>query len=593
VIAPDLDAPWRASEMRGGLSGKVKVWRPRPDDPLYHDARIDLRDVHLRLPAAPWRAADLNGQVLVQGLGSASRVDFDALRGRLEHGSDTPAKLAMLGTLMLGEGAHEDLAFVVRDLELDAQLGQTLEELGALGAGTWHSLQPSGRVDLVCRHRRKGGVAEPLHLVVQLLDVRSAAPILPRPAERMTGELQIANGELRFDDVRAMLGSAQVSCTAGRVRTRPAPDGRTELSFTVDASSVAVDDGIANLFSGPLRAAVLQRKLQGRADLDSLRLRFAIPETGSAMPFETTLAGQMRLYDLDMLLGSGPDGIQVQGINGVASLAESTVADGGGSLRGALHNVSLRMFGHNLDRIEAGFVADAERLEMNSLTSTFHGGAVRSARPDVPALRYLLPGPATPEGQLQANLTFELVDAYSFLDMSGWTNPPYRGAASGELVLERMDGNSVIGAAGHGSLRIERGDLGVVPLFTAIYAQLPAADRPRFDGLELTWRVKDHAVEFDKFEVRSSILGARGKGRFGFDAYVDLEMTLTKLLGDSADPLVMPLLDYLAQNVVTFHLFGYLRDLHAENRWVTERRPARRQIPPMPPARPRPAGPAF
>jgi mannose-1-phosphate guanylyltransferase len=35
----------------------------------------------------------------------------------------------------------------------------------------------------------------------------------------------------------------------------------------------------------------------------------------------------------------------------------------------------------------------------------------------------------------------------------------------------------------------------------------------------------------------------------------------------------MPLIDYLAQNIVTFHLHGYLRDLRAEKRWVTEAAP--------------------
>ena len=41
----------------------------------------------------------------------------------------------------------------------------------------------------------------------------------------------------------------------------------------------------------------------------------------------------------------------------------------------------------------------------------------------------------------------------------------------------------------------------------------------------------------------------------------DVELTLDNLLGSSADPLLMPLIDYLAKNIVTFYLHGYLRDL--------------------------------
>lgn len=593
VLAPDLDAPWRSSEPTGRFDGKVKVWRPQPGDPLFHDARLELSDVNLRLPAAPWRAVGLQGPMLVQGLGTSTRVDFDALRGQLEHGSGSPARLAMLGNVVVGEGPGEDLAFVVRDLELDAQLGSTLEALDALGPGTWASLQPSGKVDLVCRHRRSGDRTEPLHVVVQLLDVRSEAPILLRPAEHMTGELQIAGGELRFDDVRAVLGGAQVTATAGTVRTRPAPDLRTEIAFTVEARGVPIDDGVANLFSGPLHTAVLQRQLLGRADVDSLRLEFAIPTAASTAPFETTLAGQLRLYDLDMTLGQGLDGILVHGISGVVTLADSRVSDAGGQLRGALRGVSLQAFGQPIESIDASFVADAEHIAVDALSARCHGGVLRSARPEVSGIHYLLPGAAAPEGRLRADLTFENVDVYTFLDHGGWTNPPYSGAASGSLALERLDGSNVLDAVGQGTIKVERADLGVVPLFTAIYAQLPAADRPRFDRLDVTWKVADRGAEFERFDVRSNILAARGKGRLGFDGYLDVEMTLDNLLGTSADPFVMPLISYLAQNIVSFHLHGYLRDLHAEKRWVMESAPARRAVAPMPPATPRPTAPDF
>jgi hypothetical protein len=593
VIAPDLDAPWRASAPTGSLAGQVKIWRPRPEAPLLHDARLELTGVDLQLPAAPWRAADLRGQLLVQGLGNATRIDFDALRGRLEHGSPTPALLAMLGHVVFGAGAGEDLAFVVRDLELDEQLGRTLEELEALGAGTWASLRPSGRVDLVCRHRRSEGVAEPLQLSVHLLDVRSDAPILLRPAERMTGELQIAGGEVRFDDVRAIMGGAQVTGTAGRVRTRPAPDGRTEIAFTVDAQGVPIDDGVANLFSGPLRDAVLARKLLGRADVDALRLRFLIPTAGATMPFETMLGGQLRLYDLDMTLGEGADGIRVQGISGVATLADSTVDERGGELAGALRGVSLQLFGQPFESIDASFVADAEHLAVSAFTARCHGGSVRSARADAPAMHYLLPGPQAPEGRLRASLTFAQVDVYTFLDRGGWTNPPYSGLASGTLELERLDGSDVLTAAGSGTMKIERGDLGEVPLFTAIYAQLPAADRPRFDELAMTWRVADRRVVFERLDVRSNFLGGNGKGSLGFDGYLELEMQLTNLLGETADPLLMPLIEYFAKNIVSFHLHGYLRDLRAERRFFTQSAPRRLPVSPMPPARPRPTAPDF
>lgn len=591
VLAPDLDQPWRDSAPRGRIGGEVRVWRQRPDAPLCHDARLDFSAVALDLPAAPWRATDLHGRVQVQGDGEHVRIDFDGLRGRLEHGRGTPAPMSMLGHLTLGQRAGEDLVFAVRDLELDDQLGSTLEALDALGPGTWHALRPSGTVDLVCHHRRRGSSAEPLRVAVRLLDVRSDAAILPRPAEHMTGELRIANEELTFASVQALLGGAMVRCSDGRVRVRPDPDARTEIAFTVDAQGIPVDDGIANLFADPLHSSILQRRLSGRADLDGVRLQLAIPASGDALPFETMVGGQIRLYDVSMTLGYGADAVVVDRMNGVAAVAESRIDREGGQLRGALRGVSFRLFGQSFEQADALFVADVDRITATMLNARCHGGVVQSARPDGPAVEYLLPGLEAPTGRLSADLAFEQVDVYTFLAQNGWQNPPYSGAASGKVRIDALDGSNVLEARGAGSLRIERADLGVVPLFTAIYAQLPPADRPRFDRLETTWTVADRGVRFDTFDVRSSILAARGKGRLGFDGYLEMELTLDKLLGSTADPFVMPLIDYLAQNIVTFWLHGYLRDLRAEKRWFSGARPARRQVLPLPPvtaARPAP-----
>ncbi len=593
VLAPDLDRPWQNAAPTGAISGHVKVWRPKPDDPLFHDARLELRHVDLQLPAAPWRATGLLGQVLIQGLGDSTRIDFDALRGKLENGTTPPANLAMLGNLVVGTGSREELSFVVRDLHLDKTLGDTLEQLGALGAGTWASLRPSGTVDLVCRHHRTATATEPLHLVVHLLDVRSDAPILPHPAEHMTGELTIARGELRFDDVRGTLGGAPVRCSAGRIASRPAPDGRTDIAFTVDCRGIRIDDGVANLFAGPLHRAVLQRQLLGTADLDGLRLQLTLP-AGAAKhtPLETTLAGQLRLYDLDMTLGEGPDSTQVLGINGVVTLAESRVSDQGGELSGALRGLSLQAFGQPFEAIDAAFRANAREIAITAMTSRCHGGAVRSRNPEE-GIRYTLPCPEAPLGELGANLLFEQVDIYTFLAHGGWQNPPYSGAASGEIALLELGGGNVIDCLGTGKIRIERADLGVVPLFTAIYAQLPPADRPRFERLEAEFMVKDRAVQLQKLSVQSKVLSAEGTGSMSFDGYVEIEMALRNLLGSSADPFVMPLIDYLTKNIVTFHLHGFLRDLHAEKRWVTESAPRRRAVVPMPPVTARPAAPDF
>ena len=91
----------------------------------------------------------------------------------------------------------------------------------------------------------------------------------------------------------------------------------------------------------------------------------------------------------------------------------------------------------------------------------------------------------------------------------------------------------------------------------------------------------------------ASPLAAQGKGTMGLDGYLDIELKLDSLLGPSADPVLIPLVTFFTQNIVRFHLFGFLRDLRAEKRWVTERSPRRQAIVPMPPHAERPALPDY
>jgi len=593
VVVPELDAQWQKALPSGRVSGKVKVWRPLFDDPLFHDVRLQLDDVDLDLPLAPWRATGLRGQVLVQGSGPTARIDFDALRGNLSNGKETPARLALLGHLESGPNVVRDLAFVVRDLELCEQLGKSLDELGALGVETWDSLQPSGRVDLVVRERTNPGLAPDLQVVVQLVDVRSDARMLPKPAEHMTGELHIEGGELTFRDVRGELGGATVHCANGRVKQVSADDDRSEISFDVHAKDFPVDDGLANLFTGPLRQAVLDRHLRGKADVDGLRLRFRVPGPHSDQPFTTTIGGSIGLDGVDMQLGTGRDGIRVLNLHGMVVLADSTVTETGGQLVGTLSRGSLSLFGHPFEAVETTFTADAQQLTIHTLKTRIHDGELRHARTDSPALSYLLPAPNVPDGRLSADLQFQRVDVFTLLETSGWRNPPYTGFASGRMTLSRLDGNNLVGAEAAGTLKIERADLGKVPLFTAIYAQLPPADQPRFNHLDLTFRLTDHLMRFDHLEVRSEILAAKGKGKLNLDGYLDVEMQLDNLLGQSADPLVMPLIDYLAKNLVSFRLYGHLRDLHASTEFIGSRTPKRPPVLPMPPKRPKSTSPGY
>lgn len=583
VRAPAIDGHWIGCAPTGKCSGFVRAWRTGADSPFELDLRVDLTGVDLQLPTRPWRARELSGQLLITGTGDTVRIDFDALRGRLEHGSGQSARLAMLGTVIAGATTSSDLSLVVRGLELDAQLGRTLEELDALGTGVWDYLRPSGAVDLVCRHRLLEDGSDDLDLVVHLLDVGSDAPILPRAARKMTGELHIAAGRLTFKELRAELGGKLVRCLDGAIQSGSIADDRTRIAFRVAANAFPLDRGFANLFSGPLHQAIADRGLSGVTDIDELSLAFAVPTSDSSLAFETVLSGTLRLHGVGMKLGRGGDGIRIDDINGTITLDESRVGEAGGGLSGTWRGGSLTIFGQPFLAIGARFVTDADHMSLEQLAARFHGGTIATGTGAAPAVHFLLPNAAAPEGRLAANLTYESVDIHAFLKQAGQPNPPYRGSARGAFRLTRLDGQDIAAAAATGSCVITRGDLGIVPLFTAIYRQLPAAVRPRFDGLDLAFELADQRVTLQRLNLSSKILGAEGTGILNLDGYLGVRLTLKNLLGNSADPVFMPLIDFFAKRLVRFHLYGHLRDLKAEQRWITEGSPRRPPIPPLPP----------
>lgn len=580
-VAPAIIDAWENCAPSGRCSGFVRVWQSTPQDELHFDLRIDVDGVDLDLPAKPWRALGLSGKLLIAGSGEQARIDFDSLRGRLEHGDGSPARLAMLGRVVYGGPDDSDVSLVVRGLELDEQLGRTLTEEGALGPGVWDYLRPSGSVDLVCRHRLTSA-DDALSLVVHLLDVGSDAPILPQPARKMTGELHVSAGRTTFEELRADLGGNLVRCLDGSISTAPAPDGRTLIAFTVKAADFPLDGRLAAMFPGPLKQTIAERELAGTADIDGLRLSFAVPAAGSTMPFETVIGGELRLQDVGLTLGAGKEGFRVDRLYGNVRLDESRIGDAGGRLVGSLDNTSLRLLGQPFEGLSGRFAAGPRRMKLEELQGRFHGGVLKQRDAVAPAFVYTLPAPETPDGRLQASLAFEGVDVHSFLLVAGWVSPPYRGAARGHLVLERLDGHDVVDASGSGALAIERGDLGVVPLFTAIYSQLPAPERPRFDKLDAVLRLGDRRVVFDRLVLRSNLLEAAGNGTLDLDGYVNVRLTLDNLLGNTADPIFAPFINFFS-NIVRFHLFGHIRDLKAEGRWITESSPRRPPVPPLPP----------
>ena len=612
TLTPDLATVWDELQPSGATNMKLVVRRLHGDADLVYDLELDLIDAQCIPRSFPMPITSINGEVLVHGRGETVAVVIDAARGLMQEANGKGSELAIVGTIEIDNGYRQDLTAVLRDLDLTPAFGAMLESSGAVGRGTWDVLRPSGRVDVISRQQRIDQTEPTAQYTVLLRDARSDAEMLPHPATDLSGELEITNGDLTFRDLRARMASALVTCSSGHVGNSE-ETGRTEVAFVVSSERFELDDSFARLFVGPLKQAVLDRQLQGSINVNGLSLKFLLPNDGSAdTPIEVVIAGNIEALDVEMLLGT-----RLHNINGVVTIDQSRVTRDGGALTGTVTRGWLTLFDHPILDMQTRFMASAERFLLSDLSFNLHGGRVRGRnstedptlgaqtttdeKPQATApspggtgdLIYDLTATDDQQGSLATNLEFEGLSLREFLQQSGLKSTPYHGTARGWIRLDRLDGYDLVDMQGAGSIEVFDGNLGTVPLFTAIYALMAESNRPRFDSLAARFQVRDRSVEIDNLTLKSPLVTVNGGGSLSMEGYLDVQLTTESLLGGSADLLLLPtVIQMLTSRLVRVHLFGHLRDLHAQQRWFTQGDPGRRQLLPVAPLldKPRRAG---
>lgn len=588
TFVPELQAVLDKLVPSGTCRAELSLWRDPASAPIF-DFEFELLHGGLSPPGMPLRLVDAGGTLYVHGDGDDVRIDLDTLRGRVvgNRGDAGPgAQLAAVGTLHRGNRQADDLTVVGREVSLDQDLAATLAGVGALDADTWQLLAPSGTVDTVFHWQREGREQPRIGLIVHLDNVRSDAPMLPAPATTVTGELEVQDNVLTFHDLRARILDTDVVCTAGHVQDHG--DGRTECSFTIDTERFPLNDGIARLFQGPLHQAILDRQLRGRVNVDNLELQFLIPQKQGNGAFTTIVQGRIEALDVEMKLGT-----RLAAINGVMQIDKSEATATGGSLAGTMQRGSFEMLRHPCVDFRTRFFADAEKITLRELSFGLHGGNVRNRDPANTGLVYRF-ATADQPGVLSFDLTAQGISWKELLQDSGFVGGGYYGTLSGELKLNSLRGQSLVDVDAEGHLQIEAGYLGTVPVFTAIYAMMAESNRPRFESADVRFQVKDHTLRFDELKLASPLLAVRGEGTMTLDGYVDVVLAIDNLFGGSGNLLLVPdLIRIIFNRLVAFHLFGHLRDLHAEQRWLTERGPRRQPLLPVPPRLERPLRPDF
>ncbi|MEY4673747.1 MAG: hypothetical protein RL148_1531 [Planctomycetota bacterium] len=591
-LAPDTERTWSDLAPGGGrVDASVRVEQDRKDSAIRWDLAAAVRGITLE-PAVVQRMPlrEVSGTLHLSGSGQELRCHIDAAQAVFPLGEGRePQTVGLSGTVVRGSARTMDLGLTFRDLQLDDALAGRLDTLGIVSLESWRFLAPQGTAHA---HVRIGGVDDaPVRILaeVDLVDVSSRAAVLPAPFTGVRGRLSADGNVLTFRDLVGTMAGAVVQVGGGSIGPAADDPTRRQIAFTVRSQSFPVDERIANLFQGPLREAVRARRPAGRADIQELSLRFLTDGPGAGQPTETVLAGRIEFVDLDFELGT-----RFEDLSGTVQVEESRMGGAGGMLRGSIRGASFRMFDHPFAGFDGGFRVDEERVQFDRLACEVHGGTLRGSDPRRAALAYRFPERNDGRGVLSFELDMANVSLGELLKSSGVTGSPYRGTLDGFLRLNSLTDGDFLDVDAQGQLAIEGGNLGTVPIFTAIYSQLDEKSRPRFDSGTLAFRARDRRVQVEQLVVRSPVIAVEGKGTMTLEGYLDITLALESLFQGSADMLLLPpLFKALTQQLVRFHLYGHLADIRVEQRWFAEGRPRRSMLPPVPPRTFRPVRPDF
>ena len=571
VLDPDLDAVWQRFAPRGHCDCEVVLWRPRGQELFTYDTRIDLRRATAVVQPLALPLDELTGPVILHGTGKQTQIEIDLVRGRVVSGpAAAPARLLVHGSGTTdGTSISLDVTSIVRGLPLVRPLAEALDRSNTFSLATWDLLRPEGTVDVVHRLSQESGEPEPRqHLRLRLENVTSRAAVLPYPATQLAGEVVAVDNEARFARLSANIGSAQVLVTDGLVRQRQ--DGNlVEVKVTADA--FPVDRNLANLFTGPLREAYLDRGMRGTLHVHELVLALFFP--AGRDDFETRFSGRFEAVDVQMSLGA-----DVQRLHGLCSVDHAEIGATSGLVTGTLHDLRFEVFDHPIVDLTAGFRADTEAVAFHALRLRLHRGILESARADVPALRYEY----APSEKAEVHARLTGMSLAEFLSAGGQMSS-YRGTVGGTIDIDEVRGADFVNMRGRTNLVITDGRLGDVPLFQAIYRQLPEDRRPKFEGVEVSLEAADQRIRIDRLLLSSPLLAVEGQGTATMDGYLDLALEFPNLFGSASKTLVVPeILRRLTNAVVSTQIYGYLRDPRSRQVFWLSGSPESRPLEPIP-----------
>ncbi|MBI2191603.1 MAG: AsmA family protein [Planctomycetes bacterium] len=388
-----------------------------------------------------------------------------------------------------------DLAFEVRDLPLDSHLYQLLppdyQEL-------WKDLAPSGRIRKIRYQLRAGDAGRLAHTFQsEIAEANMTYRSFPVPLTDLTAAVSFDNQQVRVENLKAgaLGGNVQASGTFG--------NGTADLDIAAEGLSFN-DDLFQHL------PAVVQEFWKSMSPTGDLDVSTHVHSVWDPVESRTDFQSVISLKNVEAAVG-----FLLREVSGVMRLKGLVRGDVLENLDGSATLEQLQIRGETLRDITATLVKEGDRMLIQELRASYHGGLLRA---DFDQDR--------PQALTTARLSFSNVNVGDFASRFG-SQSRLSGLARGDMQIS-VRGADVQTLDGGGRLFVDGGELWDLPTLDLLYGILKVDRKNRVRQMEMQFGLDGPAIQVQTLKLVGDEYNIYGCGRITLDWVLDLTLFVAK-----------------------------------------------------------------
>jgi len=543
-------------------SAKVHVTQGGAKGGPNYDVTAVLADVRARPSVFPYELTGIAGRVRV----TPEYVVLEDLVGK--HGKAT---VTLGGKILLTgkKAAVERLAFIARDVELDADLAAALP---AEVREVWRDLAPGGSANITKGLLRHKDLAKPdeldYEIVIEPTGARVTYADFPRTVTGITGRIHVVPALVTLTGIRAAEGDMTVSLD-GRVVTGKGSGARLVLSargVPVDKQLIAAMKKVA-----PKGAKHIKPGGTLSVTLDKLCFGALCPPGIAAVPPPALLPAKAPLpWHVEGTVSFKDMGVDV-GLGSKTLTGQFTGSSSGRGDKGLAMNAKLALDEVLVDNRRITHVrgmllkkSDWSVLEIRDFEARAHGGKLAGKA------MIGLGDPATYRIDLQ-------VDGLKLARMApppkggAKPGPPVKGQLRGSVWMYTVD-DAPAKRRGAGKIYITDANLSKLPVLLELLhlIQLKLPGKTSFTAADVTYRLAGQKLTFEEIELKSSAISFTGSGTLDLKTerislvFVDIRIGDWWSLDKLAGPALTKLFRGFGREIVEIRTTGTLAEPKTE-----------------------------